>query len=332
MLKIYCAVSLQYPLKQAETAFEAANPNIDVQIEGHGTIQVIRHITEMGDKVDLVCVADYSLIPVMMYSTINAETNQPFANYYIRWATNKMVLAYTNSSEGSSQINSTNWYSVIQPWSVAVGFSTPQVAALGYRTLMTIQLAADYYNQSTLFHDLISMNMNPAISSLKTGNNYTIYVPEVQVPVKDSSGYSKFALRSSEIDIISLVQVGTLDYCFVYKSTAEQYGLNYVELPDEINLGSAEHSSNYERVQVKFDTQRFSTVTIDRTGETIYYGLTIPTSAPNPQLAQLFVNFLLNGQGKTCFEQAYHPIFTPSYTDNLTAVPSSLQSLVVSEP
>ena len=331
-LKIFCAVSLLYPLRQVEADFEAANPNIDVQIEGHGTIQVIRHVTEMGDKIELCCVADYSLIPTMMYSTIDPETNQTYADYYIRFATNEMVLAYTNSSEYANDINATNWYSIIKPWSVALGLANPQVAALGYRALMVIQMASDYYIDPALFHDLITVNMDPSISSDKIGNNYTIMVPEVQAPVKDSSGYSKLTMRSSEIDLINLLQAGTLDYCFVYLSSAKQYNLNYIELPDEINLGNSKYSTNYERVQIKYTTQRFSTITLDRTGETIYYGLTIPSNAPNPGLAKLFITFLLNGEGKMIFEQASHPIFTPSFTDNVTAVPPEIQSLVISEP
>ena len=104
-------------------------------------------------------------------------------------------------------------------------------------------------------------------------------------------------------------------------SNAKQYGLNYVELPNEVNLGSPSYNSNYERIQVVYSHQRFATVTLDRTGEPIYYGLTIPSNAPHPELAEKFIQFLLNGQGKTDFEQAYQPVFSPSYTDNISAVP-----------
>ena len=59
-----------------EADFEKANPNVDVQIQGHGTIQVIRHVTELNYKVDVMLVADYSLIPRMMYPTINPNTTK----------------------------------------------------------------------------------------------------------------------------------------------------------------------------------------------------------------------------------------------------------------
>jgi molybdate/tungstate transport system substrate-binding protein len=326
-LTIYCATSLQFPLAKVEADFEKANPNVDVEIQGHGTIQVIRHVTELNEKIDLLMVADYSLIPRMMYPAQVPNTNQNYANYYVRFATNSLVLAYTNSSRFGGEVNSDNWCSILTRPNVRLGFANPQLDALGYRTLTAIQLAQDYYGKQTLFHDLITQNMDPPISSIPNGSNYTITVPEIQEPKGD-----KLTLRASEVDLIALLQTGYLDYCFMYLSNAKQYGFNYVELPLEINLASPQHQSNYERVQVVYDHQRFATITLDRTGETIYYGLTIPADAQNPALAEKFIQFLLNGQGKADFEACYHPVFTPSYTDNLAAVPSSLQQLVVPEP
>jgi molybdate/tungstate transport system substrate-binding protein len=327
VLKVFCATSLEYPLAELEPDFEKAYPNVDLQVQGHGTIQVIRHVTELNQELDVVMAADYSLIPTMMYPTKMAGTNQSYANYYIRFATNTMVLAYTNTSKYANEINADNWYSILTRPDVKLGFANPQLAALGYRALTTIQLAQDYYNKPTLFHDLITDNMDPPINSIASGSGYTITVPDTQQPKGD-----KLTLRSSEIDLIALLQSGYLDYSFIYLSNAKQYDFGYVTLPDEINLGSPQYQSNYERVQVVYDHQRFATVNLDRTGETIYYGLTIPANAPNPKLAEDFVQFLLAGQGKTDFEKCYHPIFSPSYTDHIENVPASLQSLVTAEP
>jgi molybdate/tungstate transport system substrate-binding protein len=326
-LKIYCATSLLFPLQKVETDFEQANPNIDVQIEGHGTIQVIRHVTELNQKIDLLLVADYSLIPRMMYTTTMPGSTESFADYYLRFATNKLVLAYTNQSKYADEISSGNWYSILSRSKVKLGLANPQLDALGYRALMAIQLAEDYYEQPRLFHDLITANLDPPISSVANGSNYTIFVPEIQQPKGD-----KLTLRASEVDLIALMQTGNLDYCLIYLSNAKQYGFNYVELPDQINLGSVQYQSNYERVQVTYEHQRFATITLDRTGETIFYGLTIPKNAPNPALAEKFIKFILDGEGKTDFASADHPVFTLSYTDNLSAIPQSLSSLVVSEP
>jgi molybdate/tungstate transport system substrate-binding protein len=326
-LKVYCATSLLFPLQKVETSFERAHPEINVEIEGHGTIQVIRHVTELNEKIDLILVADYSLIPRMMYTTKMPNSNEEFANYYVRFATNTIVLAYSDQSKYANEINTDNWYTILSRPDVSLGFANPQLDAIGYRALMAIQLAEDHYAEPNLFHNLVTANLDPPISSIPNESNHTIYVPLIQQPKNN-----KLILRASEVDLIGLLETGHLDYSLIYLSNAKQYGFKYVELPDEINMGSLQHQNNYERIQVTFEHQRFATITLDRTGEVIYYGLTIPKNAPNPQLAEKFINFILNEDGKTNFESAYHPIFNPSFSDNLPNVPQSLQPVVTKEP
>jgi len=326
-LTIYCATSLLYPLQKVQADFEKANPNIDVQLQAHGSIQVIRQVTELGQSVDLLMVADYSLIPTMMYNTKVPGTNQSFADYYIRFSTNSIVLAYTNRSQYAGEINSSNWYYVLTQPSVKIGLVNPELDALGYRTLITVQLASAYYNDSELFHDLITDNFNPPINSVMNGTGYTIIIPTTQQPVGN-----KIILRASEVDLIPLLQEGYLDYCFLYLSNAKQYGFSYITLPNEVNLGSIQDNQNYSQVYVSYEHQRFDTVSLDRTGETIYYGMTIPTNAPNPALAMKFIQFVLNGLGRNDFEQSWQTIFNPSFTDNPQALPQSLQQMVLKEP
>ena len=220
-LRIFCATSLLYPLEKTQTNFERLYPNVNVEIEGHGSIQVIRHVTELGYKVDLLMIADYSLIPTMMYKTEMPNSNESFATYYIRFSTNSIVLAYTNKSRYANEINSDNWYSILSRPEVKLGFANPQLDALGYRTLVAVQLAESYYGNQSLFYNLITDNFDPPISSVSNGNNYTIFIPEVQQPKGD-----KIALRASEVDLIALMQSGNLDYCFIYSSNAKQNGFD----------------------------------------------------------------------------------------------------------
>lgn len=44
------------------------------------------------------------------------------------------------------------------------------------------------------------------------------------------------AVRQKAIELVAMVESGTMDYAFEYKSVAVQHGLKYVELPVEINL------------------------------------------------------------------------------------------------
>ena len=80
-LKVLNAGSLLVPFTEMEKSFEAIHPDVDVLIEGHGSIQVIRHVTEVAEMsgepiADIVAVADYSLIPKMMYDRLIPETQK----------------------------------------------------------------------------------------------------------------------------------------------------------------------------------------------------------------------------------------------------------------
>jgi molybdate/tungstate transport system substrate-binding protein len=271
-------------------------------------------------------VADYSLIPLMMYNSSQSGSNQSFADWYIRFASNRIVLAYTNSSKYASEVNATNWFSVLMKPGVVFGFPNPMIDALGYRALMVMQLAETYYGNNSIFYNLVTRNFDPPISSIPSDDKYTIVVPEVMQPK------ANVILRASSIQLIPLLELGSMDYCFLYLSNAKQYGLQYVDLPDEFNLGNPQFEELYEHVTVRFELQRFATVGLDRLGKTIYYGFTIPNNAAQKDLAVEFAEFLLGEEGRAIFESASHPVFLPSYTDNMHGVPISLQSFVVQEP
>ena len=81
-LVVYEADSLMVPLAQIQKEFEQANTEINVEMEAHGSIQVVRQVTELGQDVDVVAVADNSLIPMLMYQTKMAN-GRPYASWDI---------------------------------------------------------------------------------------------------------------------------------------------------------------------------------------------------------------------------------------------------------
>ena len=134
------ADSLMVPFVQMQTAFEQANPDINVELQPYGSIQAIRQVTELGQQADIVAVADDSLIPMMMYQT-KMPDGQPYASWDIESNTNQLVLAYSSTSKYADEINSSNWYQIISRQDVTFGFTDPRIDAVGYRTLMTLGLA-----------------------------------------------------------------------------------------------------------------------------------------------------------------------------------------------
>ncbi len=303
-LKVIYAGSLIVPFEELEKQFESRHPGVDVQIEGHGSIQVIRQVTDIHKAVDVLAVADYSLIPDMMYATPSGED---YADWYVKFATNQMVLAYNNQSKYADEITESNWYEILARPDVTFGFSNPMLDSCGYRTLMVTQLAESYYDNQTIFDDLIACNFEPTISGTKEGDTYIVFVPEIFEPHA-----GKVVVRGGSVQLLALLEYGGLDYAFQYKSVAQQHGLRFVELPDQIDLSSTEYEDDYKKVIVRLGFQRFSAVDTERVGSPIFYAVTIPKNAPQPELAVAFVEFVIGEEGQKILGNLEQPSLVPA--------------------
>ena len=322
-LPVIVAGSLMVPIEDLETEFERLHPDIDVQIEGHGSIQVIRQVTELGKEADVLIVADHSLIPMMMYNTTIAGGDEHYADWYLSFATNALGLAYTNTSKYGNEINQSNWYEILARPDVTVGIADARVDSCGYRAFMTCQLAESYYNNSSIFETLFGGSFTrPVTVSLEDGIQ-TIRVPEILEP-KDKH----LALRGNSIWLLFLLDSGEIDYAFQYRSVAKQHGYNFLALPPEIDLSSRDYAAAYSNVRVKMDFQRFGSVQPEFTGEPIIYGLTIPNNAPHPDIAQEFVSFVLSAQGRAILADNEQPAIAPAQADNPAALPDKLKRLL----
>lgn len=315
-LKVIYAGSLIVPLEEVETQFESLHPGVDVESEGHGSIQVIRYVTDLGKEADVLAVADYTLIPAMMYPD--------YADWLIRFASNQLVLAYTERSKYAQEINSSNWYEIISRPDVKIGLAHPLLDASGYRALMAMQLAETHYQDPILFERAVAEHFSPAISVREDQGTYTIVLPEVIKPRGE-----KFALRGGSIQLMALLEAGAIDYAFEYRSVALQHGFKFIELAPPINLGCPDQEDIYQKVKVKFGFQRFAALEGEQ-GKTIYYALTVPRNAPQRSWAAEYIRFILGPQGQKIFDKHHHP-FIPAVTDNPAAVPPEVAPLVSKE-
>ena len=287
VLKVVSAGSLLQPFAEAETAFEAEHPGVDVQIEGHGSIQAIRQVTDLHRPIDMVAVADASLIPDLMFRKDPATGNN-FSDSFRVFAKNTMVIAYTNKSRYAGEITTDNWYEVLMRPDVRVGFSNPMLDAAGYRTMMVAMLADTYYHNETIFPVIIGDHFNPNITLLHSGDRRRVELPEVMKPAD-----SKVVIRDGSMYVLSLLESGGIDYAIEYISVAEGHDLMWIDLPAEIDLSSQNQAASYNNVSVTLGFQRFSAIGQNRTGQPIVYALTVPNSAPHPELAQEFSDLVV---------------------------------------
>ena len=327
-LKVLFAGSLIIPFDALEKAYEAEHPDVDVQGEGHGSIQVIRHVTEIHDLVDVAITADHALIPMLMYPSTVAETGQPYTNWYCKFATNGLVLAYQPQSRCADEITAENWPEILLRPGIRLGLSDPRFDAAGYRALMILHMAQEQFNQPALFEQLITNSLTFPIRARAEGGITVIRVPEIIETKQDSP----ILVRAYSIQIIALLQSGEVDYMFAYDSVAQQHGLKVVRLPDSLNLGSEALNEEYAKVQVRLDFQRFASVQPVFDGEAIAYGLTIPANAPHPEEAAAFSAFVLGPEGQKILQDNYHPVINPPQVDDVNAVPARIRSLCVPMP
>ncbi|HNX29370.1 MAG TPA: tungstate ABC transporter substrate-binding protein WtpA [Syntrophomonadaceae bacterium] len=321
-LKVIIAGSLMVPFQAIEKEFERDNPDIDVLLEGHGSVQAIRCVTELGDIADLTAVADTQLIPAMMYSTRIPGSDTPYADWLVKFSANRLGIAYKDESAYSSEINADNWYEIISRPDVSIGLADPRIDAMGYRTLMTMQLAEDYYSDNTIFERTIGDAFNPPLVVSEQGGDFNIIVPEI---VK--SNQSRVKLRSYSIQLMALLESGDLDYSFEYESVAKQRGLKFLSLPEAIDLSSPDYNKQYRQVEVNLDFKRFASVIPSFKGTQIVYGLTIPENAQHPGEAERLIEYVLSPDGRRIFEQCHQPLLATPVCDNVQALPESLQPL-----
>lgn len=288
ILKVVPAGSLLQPFEDVERAFEAAHPEVDVQVEGHGSIQAIRQVTDLHRPVDVVAVADASLIPDLMYRT-DPVTGANFTDSYTPFATGTMVIAYTNRSRYADEITTENWFRVLSRPDVRIGISNPVLDAAGYRGIMVVYLTGRKYQDPTIFPLIVGDHFSPPLMTEEVNGSTTIRLPEVFRPSDE-----KVVIRDGSVFVLSLLEAGGIDYAFEYRSVAEGHDLRWIDLLREIDLSSQNQAETYKKVRVILGFRRFSAIGQERVGQPIVYAITVPRSAPNRELAEEFADLVVH--------------------------------------
>ena len=291
-LIIFHAGSLTVPFARMEKIFEAKYPKVDVLREAGGSTKMARMVSELHKPADVMASADFAVID----KTLIPE----HAQWNIRFATNQLVLCYTDTSRFANEVNADNWYEILGRKGVIWGHSDPNLDPCGYRSLMVLQLAEGYYHRPVLYDRLMANR-----------------------PKKN--------VRPKSVELVSLLQTGNMDYAWEYLSVAVQHRLKYIKLPDEINLGNYKYDDFYKQASVKVTGKKPGTW-ITRTGKSCTYGITIMKDAPNPEAAAAFLEFLMDpNDGLKVLKEMGQPPFIPCRvpTAEMKArLPSSLQEFV----
>jgi len=291
-LIIFHAGSLTIPFARMEKEFEARYPKIDIQREASGSQKAARKISELKKPCDIIASADYKVIDKLLIPN--------FAEFNIRFATNQMVLCYTDTSKYGNEITPHNWFEILLKKDIIWGHSDPNLDPCGYRSLMVLQLAEEHYKKPGLYERLLANR------------------PQENI-------------RPKSVELISLLQTGNMDYAWEYLSVAVQHGLKYIILPDEINLRDYRYDDRYAKAVVKVTGKQPGTF-MDMKGRSITYGVTMVKNSPNHAGAVAFLKFMLDSQGGLkILQEMGQPPFLPSRVPNekmKQSLPKELHSVV----
>ena len=288
-LVIFHAGSLAVPFRQIADEFEREYPGVRVLLEAAGSRACARKITDLDRWCDVMASADYTVIDELLIPE--------HSDWNIRFAGNEMAIVYHDKSRGADEINVENWHELLLREGVAFGRSDPDSDPCGYRAVLTMKLAEMYYGIGGLSARLLEKD--------------TEYI------------------RPKETDLLALLETNTIDFIFLYRSVAQQHGLEYLLIPDEINLKSPEFAKVYKAVSVEISGREPGT-TITKRGAPMVYGVTIPKNTPDPSLALEFVRFLLDGdKGLMIMERNGQPPLVPSPTDTYDKLPEELKDFAL---
>lgn len=290
-LVVFHAGSLSIPLREIATAFEASHPGVKVVREASGSRAAARKISDLGRNCDVLALADYTVIEELQAGG--------HATWNLLFATNEMVLAYPETARPESVPTQDNWTGLLGVEGTRVGHSDPDSDPCGYRALMVLQLVELELGETGL----------------------------VEAVAANSQGH----VRPKASDLVALLEVGELDFAFLYRSVAVQHGIPFLELPASVNLGDSGRAAQYGAVAVAVSGPEPGT-TVTKRGGPVAYGVTIPKSALQPQLALEFVEFLVSReQGLAILEKHEQPSLIPSPSPTYNQLPERLRAYASDE-
>lgn len=282
-LVVYNAGSLAVPFKRLLDAFVQRHPQVDVRQEHSGSLAAVRKLTELGRIPDVIALADWSLFPSLL--------EPEFTDWYAVFARNSMVLAMSPRLDAADRANGTSWPDVLLRDDVRWGRADPGVDPAGYRALMVFQLAERHLGRPGLADSLLARSEERFV-------------------------------RPKSADLVALVQLGELNYAWLYASLARFHQLPFVELAPAVNLGSAAHVETYGEAAVTVPGR--SGASDDRvvvTGKPIEYGVSVPIDAPNRTAAMAFYRFLTSETGRSLISDTglaadFEPVVSGNYPDD----------------
>ena len=278
--------------KKVGLAFQQAT-GYGYEGEGKGSSALANEIKGKLRTPDIFISADSNVDKSLM-----GASNGNYVSWYVPFARTSLVIGYNPSSKFAADFQaaasgSKPWYQVLEESGVRIGRTDPALDPKGVRTIILMELAQQYYHQSSLSQQILG-------------------------------GIENTSQLFPEEELVTRLTSGQLDAGFFYLNEAKEANIPYITLPDQVNLGNPSFNSTY--AQASYTDPKTGKVT--KGGATVYT-ITIPSTSKNMAGAVAFVSFLLSS-GQGILTQDGLTMVTPVVSGDSSAVPSQLLQYVQS--
>ena len=225
-----------------------------VQGRAGGSREWARQLRQSQTQADLLLSADASVNEIELM-----RPGEEVAEWYLTFATNELVLAYSAASPDFARMQSAaqqadGWLHLLQ-LGLRLGRPDPEVDPKGYRTLFALQLAETQLGVAGLCEAVAGAPRNPD------------------------------QLREAA-DLMPLLTRGELDLMFCYRSQALEAEVPFLVLPDAISLGEPAQAEAYATARYRCEDGAVYQ------GAPIAYTATPVRNARHPLAAAAFLVFL----------------------------------------
>jgi molybdate/tungstate transport system substrate-binding protein len=247
-------------------------------------------------------IAAKALPDTNVFEAVGSDNIMPlepkFTHWYVQYAANKMVIAYNPKSKYASQFAAIasgkepmkDLFTLLETSGLKLGRTDPNIDPQGRYFIEMLELAQMYYH---LPSDTVAKILGT--STLNSSTSSEIY---------------------AESSLDSVLQAGGVDAASAYYTQAIELHLDYIPLPDMINMGNPA------------DTSFYSTAHITTTNGTVHSGeflvMDITTIGKSDPAAIAFVKYTLSKAGQAQYKQGGFTLLKP--TGYGSGIPAAIKS------
>ncbi|PKK90229.1 MAG: hypothetical protein CVV64_10910 [Candidatus Wallbacteria bacterium HGW-Wallbacteria-1] len=286
-VEIFVEDSLLPAINAVAEEFRKIRPECQIILEPSSSKMAVRKIVDMGRVPDI-------LITRGIYLIQTEGITPDYSPFFIQFARDRLVIAFTDASTGGSGITETAWPAMLSQKKARFGRVSRDSDPLGVYTDFMASL-------------MTAMKLWPAEVS-----------PEIW-----AKSFSRDQNRVDPLDLVRQLETGNMDYAFIYSSLAQSHRLKTLELPSPANLGVESLSWKEGRdgsVDLSVAGRRFRVP-----ASPIYAVACVMSESAHPKSSAAFIRYLVGDGQKHLAAGNLIPYTIEGLVEQKTAQQSSQQ-------